>query len=133
MKAIFIPIRQQLDKNQEQYDNICSRNKANIESRYKSGIPNSTKSTSGKSGIPNSTKKPEEQEQEQEYNKLNKFNLLEKSEILKIFESEKLNLVFMNFIENRKQQHKPITKLALEQNIKKINSWLEKYPVEAVI
>lgn len=50
LEIIFTPIRQNLDKNTTRYNNICERNKNNIEKRY------STKSTSGNSGTIQSTK-----------------------------------------------------------------------------
>lgn len=50
LNIIFIPIRNEIDKNEERYIKVCERNKKNIEKRW------DTKNTTGKSGIPNDTK-----------------------------------------------------------------------------
>jgi uncharacterized phage protein (TIGR02220 family) len=50
LNIIFIPIKNEIDKNEERYKKVCERNKENIEKRW------NTKNTTGKSGIPNDTK-----------------------------------------------------------------------------
>lgn len=50
LNIIFIPIKNEIDKNEERYIKVCERNKKNIEKRW------DTKNTTGKSGIPNDTK-----------------------------------------------------------------------------
>lgn len=50
LNIIFIPIKNEMDKNEERYIKVCERNKKNIEKRW------DTKNTTGKSGIPNDTK-----------------------------------------------------------------------------
>lgn len=43
LKAIFIPIKNDIDKNEEKYQSICERNKENINKRWqKEKIPNDT-------------------------------------------------------------------------------------------
>ena len=50
LNIIFIPIKNEIDKNEERYIKVCERNKKNIEKRWY------TKNTTGKFGIPNDTK-----------------------------------------------------------------------------
>ena len=50
LNIIFIPIKNEIDKNEERYIKVWERNKKNIEKRW------DTKNTTGKSGIPNDTK-----------------------------------------------------------------------------
>lgn len=50
LNIIFIPIKNEIDKNEERYIKVCERNKKNIEKRW------DTKNTTGKFGIPNDTK-----------------------------------------------------------------------------
>lgn len=50
LKIAFTPIRQQMDRNNQKYENICERNRKNIEKRW------DTKNTTGKIGIPKNTK-----------------------------------------------------------------------------
>lgn len=50
LNIIFIPIKNEIDKNEERYIKVCERNKKNIEKRW------DIKNTTGKFGIPNDTK-----------------------------------------------------------------------------
>jgi len=52
---------------------------------------------------------------------------------IQYFSSEKLNNIFLDFIKLRKEIKKPITKIWIEQNIKKINKLLLIYNEDEVI
>lgn len=64
-KMAFTTIQLCLDREKEKYNNVCERNKRNIQKRWndniinttgKIGIPKNTKNTTGISGIPKNTK-----------------------------------------------------------------------------
>ena len=50
LRAVWIPFRNQLQRDKEKYDGICDRNRENIKKRW------DTKDTSGKTGIPDDTR-----------------------------------------------------------------------------
>lgn len=63
-------------------------------------------------------------------NNINKNNLKREKGF---FSDLDLNNIFLEFIEHRKQIKKPMTDLAIEKTVKKINTWLDSYKKEDVI
>jgi len=59
MKAVFIPFKNQFDRDNDSYQETCEKNRVIAEKRRADKVPNSTKSTTGTNGtlkVPNSTK-----------------------------------------------------------------------------
>lgn len=116
LKIIFIPIKQTLDRNSVKYEKTCERNKENIKKRWDK---KDTKNTSGKNGKKENTKNTDN---EHDNDNDNVF-----------FINKKLNSVFIDWLEYKKQRKEKYTDIGLKKLITEINNKLTKHAEDEII
>jgi len=120
LKIAFIPIKNQMDRDFEKYENICKRN---AENGLKGGRPKNPKEPKKPTGLFGNPKKPKKAQ----YDTDNDNDIKKKKEKKKTIpipekfkNSDKFKKTWVEFVEHRKQIKKPLTELAAKKQLNQL-------------
>ena len=131
MKAVFIPFKNQFDRDLEKYKDRCEINKNNGKKWWRPKIveenPVGYLETQENQSKP---KKPyNDNDSDSDSDSENKNNTDSKN----YFDNEKLNKTYLDFLQMRTEIKKPLRKTSIEWNVKKVNWFIKEYWIDWTI